>query len=158
MSTKGDKEITDIKSQGNSSFHLFFVEKRRCHSGHPYDLQSHMDDRLHRGWGREQKGWQNGKKNKQKKAQKKRERHTYTHTRSYNDNCNDNIVTTIIIFIPLLPFLLFSLSFFPFLPSFFLSFTFNFLRTHTHSHEKISPFFSLSFSSLLFTLVAHNFN
>lgn len=149
MSTKGDKEITDIKSQGNSSFHLFFVEKRRCHSGHPYDLQSHMDDRLHRGWGREQKGWQNGKKNKQKKTQKKRERHTHTHTRSYNDNCNDNIVTTIIIFIPLLPFLLFSLSlslsFFPFLPSFFLSFTFNFLRTHTFARKNFTILLSLFF-------------
>lgn len=93
-----------------------------------------------------------------RRRRRRRERDTHTHSRSYNDNCNDNIVTTIIIFIPLLPFLLFSLSFFPFLPSFFLSFTFNFLRTHTHSHEKISPFFSLSFSSLLFTLVAHNFN
>lgn len=42
-------------------------------------LQSHMDDRLHRGWGREQKGWQNGKKDKQKKIQKKRERERDTH-------------------------------------------------------------------------------
>lgn len=103
----------------------------------PYDLQSHMDDRLHRGWGREQKGWQNGKKDKQKKTQKKkRERERYTHThihthsRSYNDDYNDNIITTIIIFIPSSsPF---SLTLFL---SLLLSFISNFLRTH--SHEKI---------------------
>lgn len=100
-------------------------------------LQSHMDDRLHRGWGREQKGWQNGKKDKQKKTQKKkRERERYTHThihthsRSYNDDYNDNIITTIIIFIPSSsPF---SLTLFL---SLLLSFISNFLRTH--SHEKI---------------------
>lgn len=152
------KEITNIKSQGNSSFHLFFVEKATVAIS--YDLQSHVDDRLHRGWGREQKGWQNGKKDKQKKTQKKkRERERYTHThihtrsRSYNDDYNDNIITTIIIFIPSSsPF---SLTLFL---SLLLSFISNFLRTH--SHEKIckkkfhhsslplSPSLFLSFFSL----------
>lgn len=91
-----------------------------------------------------------------RRRRRRRERDTHTHTRSYNDNCNDNIVTTIIIFIPLLPFLLFSfflsLSLFP-LPSFFLSFIYLQLSAYTHTFARknftilLSLFFFPSFHS-----------
>lgn len=142
MSTKGDKKITNIKSQGNSFISTCFSSKNGVTVAIPYDLYSHI---WMTGGGVASK--RDGKNGKKKSWRRRRERGTHTHTCSHscNDNYNDNIITTIIIFIPYSSSLSISLP----LPSFLLSFTFNFLRTRTHSHTRAKKFHH-SFLSLFF--------